>query len=73
MTSKVFDVSSADLSTLENDFGVTGEVDLNGDLTIDPFYVGHNSTENILSFSAACYYGMPTAYNQFYNVLNFIV
>ena len=62
-----------DLSILENDFGVIGEVDLNGDLTIDPFYVGHNSTENILSFSAACYYGMPNAYNQFYNVLNFIV
>lgn len=63
-----------DLSILENDFGVTGEVDLNGDFTIDPFYVGHNnSSDNILSFSATCYYGMPTAYSQFYNVLNFIL
>lgn len=62
-----------DLSTLENDFGVTGEVDLNGNLTIDPFYVGHNNTDNILSFSAACYYEMSSSYDQFYNVLNFIL
>lgn len=63
-----------DLATLENDFGVTGEVDLNGSLELDPFYVGHNnSSENILSFSASCYYGMPAAYSQFYNVLNFII